>query len=93
MTLEDRGCWPLWLHPVTVEAAPTPPRLVGLIRRPVRLAGGRLRRPCRSALLSPAAGVGVFCQRPRLTVLRYSCRSVPKVLFVVLRRSSGDGSL
>lgn len=64
------GSWllPLWLHPVTVEAAPTPPRLVGLIRRPVRLAGRRLWRPCRSALLSTAVGVGVFCQRPCLTV-------------------------
>lgn len=74
------GSWllPLWLHPVTVEAAPTPPRLVGVIRRPVRLAGRRLWRPCRSALLSTAVGVGVFCQRPCLTVLRYSCWGFPR---------------
>lgn len=64
------GSWllPLRLHPVTMEAAPTPPRLVGLIRRPVRLAGRRLWRPCRSALLSTAVVVGVFRHRPCLTV-------------------------
>lgn len=64
------GSWPLplRLHPVTMEAAPTPPRLVGLIRRPARLAGRRLWRPCRSALVSTAVVVGVFRRRPCLTV-------------------------
>lgn len=73
------------VHPVAVEAAPTPPRLVGLIRRPVRLAGRRLWRLSRSALLSTA--LGAVCSCPCLTVCATTAGALQGgagALFVVL---------